>query len=86
MRLPTAQDILYPAEFVQGSAAEFTEFLSDFEKSYSPNNPSNNVKNLGWQLFKQKYPNTDSAAQYVKLHPDQYKVKYFRFHKPHLDS
>lgn len=80
VRLPTAQDILYPGEFIPGSAAEFTKFLSDFEKSYSPKNPAHNVKNLGWRLFKQKYPNTDSASQYVKLHPDQFKVIYLIFY------
>lgn len=75
IRLPTPEDQLQPMEFVEGSAAEYTKFLSDFENEFPKTTPSFSKMHLGWQLFSEKMPKTDSVEDYLKLHPFEYKVR-----------
>ena len=76
-KLPMPEDQLQPMEFVDGSAAEFTKFLSYFENEFPKTTPSFSIMNLGWQLFSEKMPKTDSVRDYLKIHPYEYKVRHF---------
>ena len=76
-RVPTPEDRLQPQQFVPGSAAEYTKFLSDFEVEFPQKKEAFSKFHLGWQLFNQRMPRTDDVYEYLQLHQFEYKVLNF---------